>query len=621
MRILNIGMNHIYISLLMLTSLVLIPGHSAAQSGVQDSAFIIRAPNHKSDEFYDSLKVRATRKKFSRLIYDAIVTGYKPADDGRSEAINYYSEAEGKRIGKIQFLRLDVFGPSVQDTTRKAKSALEKAGNNLHTRSDLNNLRKNLIIKTGDILDAETLYENERIFRTLPRIRDARFILLPDTLNPEIVNLLLITQDRFSIGVSGVVEGSRSAKGQIYNRNFFGLGHEISVSLVGHLAKQPYLGFETFYKINNINGKFVNFSVGYYNTYRNEGASAQFEKPLIRTADKWAYGISGYTFARTSELPEFIREFRGSDLRYKQINLWGARNFQLGPENNPHSQITLSLHVADRNFRERPLPFPGEDQYFADSRAAFAGFTWSQRSFIPDKLIYGYGITEDIPEGFKNELVVGFDNNENGERIYGHLFLSNGNFLRNKPGYLYVYGGASTYYSHNRYSQGLIEAGMNLISGLRGNGNARFRHFLRADYMLGLNRFSIENLSFQKNDLIRGFDSRQISGKERLNLSLESVYFQRKDFYRFNIAIFTFIDVGILGDTKKPIFREKYYTGFGAGLRLHNESLVLKTILIRLGFYPNHPDDVGLLGLLITEQTRQRFYDFQPGPPAPRKFE
>ena len=67
--------------------------------------------------------------------------------------------------------------------------------------------------------------------------------------------------------------------------------------------------------------------------------------------------------------------------------------------------------------------------------------------------------------------------------------------------------------------------------------------------------------------------------------------------------------------------KENYYGGFGAGLRLHNESLVLKTILVRLAVYPRHPKDVGLLGMLVTEQTKQTFYNFQPGPPEPRKFE
>jgi hypothetical protein len=599
---------------------ILAPFGAAPQAAYPDSVSLI-VTSDKSSAFYDSLRVKANKNIFSRMLYNIIVTGKKQAGDAKASSLGYYASAEGKTIGRIDFIRLDVFGPTLQDTSRKAKSWLEVAGNKIHTRSDLNNLRKNLIIQSGDIASAGLLYENERIFRTLPRIRDARFIVVPDTLHENMVNLVLVTQDRFSIGVTGVVEGTESAKGQIYNRNLFGLGHELSVSLVGHLNRKPYLGFESFYNINNINGKFLSLSAGYYNTYRNEGLVFNFEKPFFRTVDKWGYGVNAYTFKRTSELPELVRPFRNLELRFDQLNAWGAVNFQLGAKQNPHSQLTLAVQNINRNFERRPFPEPGEQEYFADSRFYLGGITWSQRSYFPDLLIYGYGITEDIPKGFKHELVVGFDDNENADRFYGHIFLSNGNLFRNKPGHLYLYGGASTFYHHQNMQQSLLEAGINYISGLYGSRNARFRHFLRLDFMKGYNRFEIENLYFEKNNLIRGFDSRSVSGKQRLSLNLESVYFQRRDFYRFNIAFFTFLDMGILGDEKKLIFSESYYGGFGAGVRLHNESLVLKTILIRLSFYPNHPKDVGLLGFLITEQTRQKFYNFQPGPPAPRKFE
>ena len=405
-----------FIQILIIFFLVILPDDLYPQSAEPIILPDQTEDDNKSTIFYDSLKVKASRTPLSRLIYDIIVTGYSPASEVESEAIRYYSQANGKTIGKISFLRLDVFGPSLQDTSRKAKSLIEHLGNKLHTRSDLNNLRKNLIIKPGETINAETLYENERIFRTLPRIKDARFIIIPDSLYEDRINLLLVTQDRFSIGVSGVVEGSSAAKGQIYNRNFFGLGHEASVSLVGHLNRKPYLGIESFYKINNINGKFLNFSAGYYNTYRSEGAVLLFEKPFIRTSDKWGYGLNAYTFRRTNELPELIRPFRESELKYNQLNGWGARNFQLGPKEHPNSQLTLSIQYINRQFTDRPLPAQGDLQYFAGSIHYLAGLTWSQRSYIPDKLIYGYGITEDIPKGFKNEFVVGFDNNENGEQ-------------------------------------------------------------------------------------------------------------------------------------------------------------------------------------------------------------
>lgn len=596
-------------------------GYAPAQLSLHDSTRLINARDEKITNFYDTLKVRAARKNFTRILYDFVVKDEPRNRDQKLHRENSYTDAEGKLIREIRFLRLDVFGPSLQDTSRKAKSWIERTGNILHTRSDLHNLRKNLIIKPGDTLNSELLYENERLFRTLPRIRDARFILLPDSLNPDIVDLLLITQDRFSIGVSGVLNGTSSAKAEIYNRNLFGVGHEASFRFVGHMNRQPYIGFESFYNINNINGKFLNFSAGYSNTYLNEGTLTLFEKPLVLKTDQFAYGISGYSYKRTNRLPGLKKQFPYDIPNYSQLNVWGARNIQLKDRNDRETQLTFASGIQIRNVKY-DHHFTGDTAiYFSDNKQYLFGITWSQRNYIPDRLIYGYGITEDIPMGFKYEMVAGLDNHVTGKRIYTHVFLSNGNFFRNAPDHLYMYGSYSGYFRNARQQQGMIEFGMNFISRLYAIGNVRSRHFVRFDYTRGINRLDPEELMFEKNDFIRGFSSDRISGKQRLSLNLESVFFQKKDFYRFNIAFFTFGDLGILGGEGRNILKENYYGGFGAGLRLHNESLVLKTILVRLAVYPRHPNDVGLLGMLVTEQTKQTFYNFQPGPPEPRRYE
>ena len=49
--------------------------------------------------------------------------------------------------------------------------------------------------------------------------------------------------------------------GQRDNQNIFGVGHEISIGFVGNIDREPYLGLETFYKIKNIRGYFLDFSL------------------------------------------------------------------------------------------------------------------------------------------------------------------------------------------------------------------------------------------------------------------------------------------------------------------------------------------------------------------------
>ncbi len=591
----------------------------ASQITEPDTVSIMEEQTGRYNSFYDSLRARAQQKKITKWMHGMLFRNPKSGIT-QKDTIDPLLPFGGKVINQVRIKRLDVFGPSLRDTSRKATIWYEKAGNLIHTRSDLHNLRKNLLFKTGEPLETNEIYENERILRALPYIRDARFYVEIDSLDSEKVNITLLTQDRFSIGITGDVQGINSAALEVYNRNIFGVGHEFSTRLVGHLIKEPYMGIEAFYKVNNLNGKFISLSAGYMNTYLNEGVSALMDKPFLRVSDKWGYGISGYYFKRSYQLPGEQFNKRNVQTGFRQAGGWAGRNFQIKGDKGA-SQVTFSGQYTYRTFTSRPEPAPGKEQFYYNHSTLLAGITWSQRTFHPDELIFGYGITEDIPKGFKNEMVFGYDIRESGNRWYGHLFFANGNLLREKQGYLYASAGADGFYNSGGLSQGMVEFCSRYISALSGSGKARFRHFFNLDYKLGINRFEEEILMFEKNNLIRGFGSRVVTGQQRLSLNLESVYFHYRDFYRFNLAFFAFADLGLIGPEDSNIFKGDYYSGFGIGLRVHNESLVFKTLQIRISFYPNHPRDVGLAGFLLNEHTRQGFYSFQPQPPAPFRFE
>jgi hypothetical protein len=302
--------------------------YAVSQSVNYDSIPKKNMNSERYNSFYDSLKARAEHKKITKFIHHLLFTNLKSGS--KKDSLNIVSPFEGKAINQIKIIRLDVFGPTLMDTSRKAKLWYEKAGNLVHTRSDLHNIRKNLIFSKGDKLKTSELYENERLLRALPYIRDVRFFVESDSLNKNLVNVILVTQDRFSIGISGKVNGINSANLEIYNRNIFGVGHELSARFVGHLTREPLMGIETFYKIHNISGKFISFSAGYMNTFQNEGALMVLDKNFLRVSDKWGYGVSGYLYKRTYQLPGEPIPMNPELFGYFQYGGWAGKNFQAG---------------------------------------------------------------------------------------------------------------------------------------------------------------------------------------------------------------------------------------------------------------------------------------------------
>jgi hypothetical protein len=181
--------------------------------------------------------------------------------------------------------------------------------------------------------------------------------------------------------------------------------------------------------------------------------------------------------------------------------------------------------------------------------------------------------------------------------------------------------GIGGYFRGSEFEQGQIQGSVNFISRQINAGKKRFRLFVKSNYILGINRFEIENVDLRRNEDIRGFSSREAFGKQKLSVDLEYVLFLRQEFYKFNMALFGFADIGIIGSNKQLIFKQNYYSGVGLGLRLHNENLVFKTLQLRLAFYPFHPSDIDFVGFILNEQLKKTFYSFEPTAPQPLRFE
>jgi len=586
-----------------------------------NDTLIIPPDKNKYDQFYDSLANRARQKKITSFFYDALISRPGPYIDRKTLSLEYYKKSEGKIIAGISITPLEVFGPTFEDTTRQARSVVEKLANSIHTKSNLNTIKNMLLFKVGDFLDPEILYESERLIRNLPYIHDIRFIIKQDSTFQGIVDIHILTKDRFSLGASGGVEGSSSADLELYNQNIFGVGHEISFRFVGHINRQPYMGLETWYNINNISGKFINITAGYSNTYRQEGFSLMFDKPFITPSLKWGYGLSGSRYFRSDRLYENDPIEYPLPINILNLSGWTGHSFQIKPDNPKNSQMVIATAFYNRKFYDQPIPPPGESRYFSNGTFLLTGLTFTQRRYIQDKLVYSYGITEDIPEGFKNELVYGYDFNEFGNRHYAHIYLSNGNLLVNSQSYLHLAGAIGGYLKNMQIEQGQIQASLNYISRQIYAGRQRLRLFLRTNYMLGIRRFEIETLNLNRDEHIRGFTSKEAVGKQRLSVDLEYVLFLRREIYKFNMALFGFADIGIIGSNRNFILYENYYTGIGLGMRLHNENLVFKTFQIRLALYPLHPSDMSFAGFIVQERLKKDFYTFQPFAPQPLRFQ
>ena len=565
----------------------------------------------KTELFYDSLKTRAFRNGFTKLVYSAVVNE-KGSDDGLQVQYQILQRLQGKTITSVNFIRLDVFGPSFQDTTKVANTKLGAFGNRLHTKTNQKIIRKNLIIEVGDTLDVDKILENERIFRTLPFIKDVRFLATENQLDSSQVELTILTKDVFAFGVGGSLDGMESASLEMYNKNIWGIGHQISAKVIGHKNNEPYVGVEGFYTVNNIDGNFINLTLGYANTFKREGVLFAFDKEFIQTTTKWGGGLAAYRLFRSDRLVDNNQVQVDSPLDYSTIDAWSGYSFQLNKSSSAKNlQLIVSGRIRHLKFFKRPESGIDNNQYFANSSMYLGSISLSRRTYIRDELVYSYGITEDIPKGYLHEWVLGYDDNEFVKRWYSHLYFSTGNIFGNKPRYLFASAGLGSFFNANRMEQGQAEFNVNYISQLFNIGSQQARQFLSLKFLYGINRFEQESLFLGEGRGIRGFRSIEATGKQRLSLNAETVLFQKRSVLDFNFAFYGFADVGVIGPSATSIFNENCYAGIGAGIRIRSESLVFNTLQLRIAYYPMHPSDADDFGVTFTERSKSQFYSFQ----------
>ena len=572
----------------------------------RDSASL--ASNTKA--FYDSLRIHSERSFWARYLYGWLIASPQAAKSQvEVNSEQYFQPFAGKRIGRIRFQQLDVFGPSLEDTTIVLDNWLAKTGNNIHVNTRESILRKNLLFKTGDIIDPRTMAENEKLIRDLPYIKDVSIILIPDQLNSQIVDVLLVTKDNFSWGFLLDINGNKSGRFDLFNQNMFGLGHEFSIGTVYHTNTYPTVGFHGFYGINNIGGKFINGAFRYEDTYRKNDVSVMFEKRFLTTKTENAGGVSFDRVFRFNYLSDDRIMKLDTTVSFLDLDAWYGHAFAGRKKNPTGGNFVVTGRFFSQKFFERPPVSEQNNQLFQNHQLILGSVAYSRRFLQRNNLVYGYGITEDIPYGDYVELMSGYDFGELYNRPYFHLYYSKGMVLADYS-YLRFGLGAGSFFNRSRFEQSTFLGEGDFFSRLYNINGHRFRQFINVRYIMGRNHFDQEYLTLNNQWGIRGFKSDEVRGSQKLTVNMEAVTFLRSQFYGFRFAQYFFSDFGFIGDNSKFILNQDFYAGVGLGLRIRNESLVINTFEFRLSWFPITPPDMHPWTFRALGQPKSEFQDF-----------
>lgn len=550
-------------------------------------------------------------KKMTGSIF-RVESAAAPVDPHAEVSVSPYVAYEGRIIRNIYVMRFNVFGESEVGVRDQEISWAGRALNSLHIDTHERVIRNSLLMDRGDRLDPYQLSDTERILRATRHIQDAKIEVFPVPESADSVDIVVLTRDVWSIGASASVRSLTRYGSKIYDRNFLGLGHEFEHEFDIDTNRDRELDYTTVYRISNFYGTFIESNMRYINSYREEATILYFSRGLVSPEIKYIGGLT-LIWAKSKPVDEF--DYKKS---YSLQDAWLGRSFPLGknPAGGPgRTKIVVSGRAARTDYYERPPVEIDKNRPFRDKTLFLGSLSLSRSEWRKGRLIFSYGTTEDIPEGFLFGLTGGYENGEFEDLTYVGIDANAAQYWKG-PGFFSIQTQLGSYNRNGNLEDIVLDVQPFYFSDLSNIGNCYLRHFLRINYTAGYRRIEDDFLRLEGEYGIDGLSSAVITGKHRLRLSMQSVLFTPLDVLTFRFAFFGFIDTGTVGSNFESFFDSKYYSSFGGGFRIHSERLVFDPLEVRLIYVPSAPEDAKRTWYFIGNIPPQRPAGFDPGPPS-----
>jgi len=584
--------------------------------------YFIETRRFTSQEKLDSLQYEAEQSKITEEHYKLAVKKHQSESNDPlyllEQSQYQFMPYKGMIIRKIEFDHQPVFR-KVSESTPRIVKILRNAATKLHVTTKSTVVRDILLFKEGEPLDPFVLAENERIIYELPFIENVDFEIKLREDDPQGVDIIITTKDKFSIGANPGLSSWSKGRLEVYDLNLAGLGHEISTTVAYDEArKKPLYIKDGEYKIYHIGSTFLCGRM----FYSDQDVEKEYGFEIQRDALPPKINIAGgLGLKRVHELyTNILNDTTSYWLDYLESELCiGIANDVLRKEKGKSAFIVPTLRLASKKYLFGSGVFGRET-----NEEVFFGLNFLKSRFYKSNLIYDFGKVEYIPYGHLGELIAGMEFEEDDDRnFYIGFHYSQGDFIFNDILYYYSKISLGSYFDKlliPNLDRGVLSLKIHFLSKLYNVWDYSVRNFIKIDYIQGIDQPPYNVLYINDLEDIDGFKDATGTGQQRLVFNIENVAFSDWEFLGFRFAFFTLCDVGFIGKSGDNIFQDTGYIGVGAGVRARNESFVFKTIQLDFMYYPDI-DGTRKFTLSLSGQPELVLPDFGIKCPKPIAFE
>ncbi len=562
---------------------------------------------YRSQSFYGNFQEKSEQNILLKGLYSTMIREQRDtaseSPDVNTE--NYHPELDNKTIGRISIINVDLVDGDVNNPLQHANSGYAKVLNKLHNDTRKSIILKSLTIREGDRLGGYTLADNEYHLRSLKYIEDARIFTIPDSLNPEIVNLLVVVKDLFpftvGLGIGGITDYTLG----VNDINIAGTGHEFSNSFRYNASNDPSFGYRGELLFSNLWGSFIDARMLYINDNVQKLSRVRVDREFITPETKYGGGIELSHQKTTADISLSDTVTVKVPYTKEYFDQWIGRNFLL--DKISRKSIVLKARFMTTLYTSRPEVEADTNQQFYNVYLLLGSITLLQTNHYKENMLLGYGLVEDVDFGYALELTSGYQFIEFFRSPYLGLSLK----AAHKYAFGYIGGGVEyggQIYHHNLLT-GLFRAQLTYYSPLLKAKKFDGRFLFRLSYTEGIRQYDYEVLNLGKE--VRGVSNSGIEGNRRLIARFETVTFLRGNLLGFRFSPNLYYDAAFLTNGTKLVSSENYFSVAGIGVRIRNEHLAFRTIIIRIGYYTGNPVKSAHFGAGFTTSTPDVIRDYE----------
>ncbi|MEX0967399.1 MAG: hypothetical protein WD077_09180 [Bacteroidia bacterium] len=526
-----------------------------------------------------------------------------------------YEKYKGLPIRSVEVKVLDVFGPTLEKPDQEARSILQKAGNFIHIKTRERKVRDFLLFEEGDAADPISFAESERLLRLNEFVYDARVIV--ENADSSGVDVVVLIQDTWSITGEGGYDFNRHTGDlKATDFNFLGYGHLINGGL-SYLNRQDLNWiYNAEYIMPNIRRSYVSGRGFFLRDELQTIYGFNIDRGFYSYETKWAGGLSAYSRKHLDQYQFDTVYFEGESVLNVQ-DFWFGHSLTAGNEEKRDERLLqiLAARVIRSEYNQKPQHYEIPPEAYQNSWFYLVGAGFSKRKFYQDNHVFGFGKTEDVPEGSLISVVAGYEDGSITNRLYGGFSVSAAKYSSVLG---YIRGGlnAGSYYNGTKWDQGVMQADFLYFTNMLPVGKFMIRQYLWNRLTLGLNRRSGEWIYVNENDGLRGIKKEELRGTQKLTMNYEANIFTPWEFFGFQMAGVVFADFAWIGTSDNSLLSRRLYQGYGLGVRFKNEHLIFNTIQISIAYYPQlEQQELKNFHFLSSHRTFFRFNDFIYGRP------